>query len=66
MTAAWSDSDSSYSEDKAEHVANLCFMVNENHVQEHKTKYESLDKVDYTYLLEYSKDELAQTLTKCI
>jgi len=41
-------------------------MVNEDQVQEDKTEYESLDEVDYTYLLEFSKDELVQALIKCI
>jgi len=41
-------------------------MVNWNKVQEDETEYESSDQLDYTDLLEYSKDELAQTLIKCI
>ena len=41
-------------------------MVNEDQVQEDETEYESLDKVDCSDLLEYSKDELAITLIKCI
>ena len=61
MIATWSDSDSSDS-DKEEDVANLCLMVND--VQE--TELENLDEVDYSDLLEYSKDELAQALIRCI
>ena len=41
-------------------------MVNENQDQEDETKYESFDEVDYTNLLEYSENQLAQILTKCI
>ena len=61
MIAAWSDSDSSDS-DKKEVVANLPLMMND--VQE--TKLEKFDEVDYSDLLEYSKDELAQALIRCI
>ena len=61
MIATWSDSDSSDS-DKEEEVANLCLMAND--VQE--TESENLDEVDYSDLLEYSKDELAQALIQCI
>jgi len=34
MIAAWSDSDSSDSGDEEEQAANICFIVNENQVQE--------------------------------
>ena len=61
MIAAWSDSDSSDS-DKEEGMANLCLMAND--IQE--TESENLDEVDYSDLLEYSKDELAQALIRCI
>ena len=61
MIAAWSDSNSSDSE-KEEEMGNLCLMV--NGVQE--TESENLDEVDYSDLLEYSKDELAQALVQCI
>jgi len=54
MIAAWSDSDSSDS-DKEEEIANLCLMTNDVH----ETEFENLDEVDYSDLLEYSKDELA-------
>ena len=43
---------------------NLCFMANQTHDEE--TEYESSDKVDYSDFLEYSKDELARVLIKCI
>jgi len=52
MIAAWSDGDSN-DNDKEEEVANLCLMAND--VQE--TEPEDLDEVDYSGLLEYSKDE---------
>ena len=61
MIAAWSDSDSSDS-DKEEEVANLCLMAND--VQE--TEPENVDEVVYSDLLEYSKEELAQALIRCI
>ena len=61
MIAAWSDSDSSDS-DKEEEMANLCLMAKD--VQE--IEPENLDEVDYSNLLEYSKDELAQALIRCI
>ena len=54
MITAWSDSDSSDS-DKEEEVTNLCLMAND--VQ--GTELKNLDEVDYSDLLEYSKDELA-------
>jgi len=60
------DSDSSDGEDEEEKTTNLCFMVNEDQVQEDETKYESLDEVHHTNLHEYSKVELAQALIKCI
>jgi len=59
MIVAWSDNDSSDSEDEEEQSANLCFMVNEDHVQEDDTEYESLDDIDCYDFLVYSKDELA-------
>jgi len=65
MIAAWSDSDSSDSYDEEEQVENLCFMANEDPSQE-ETEHESLDEVDYSDFLEYSKDELARALIKCI
>ena len=43
-------------------MANPCLMAND--VQE--TKLENLDEIDYSNLLEYSKDELAQALIRCI
>jgi len=64
MIAAWSDRDSSESEDEEEQAVNLCFMANQTHDEE--TEYESSDKVDYSDFLEYSKDELARVLIKCI
>ena len=66
MIAAWSDSNSSESEDEEEQPLSLCFMANENQTHNEETGYESSDEVDYSDLLEYSKDELAQTLIKCI
>jgi len=36
--AAWSDSDSSDSNDEEEQVENPCFMVNEDLIQEEETK----------------------------
>ena len=62
MIAAWSDSDSSDCDDEEEQVENLCFLANEDLIQEEETEYESLDEVGYSDLLEYSKDELARTL----
>ena len=62
MIAAWSDSDSSDSDNEVEQVTNLCFMANEENVQEDKAKYESSDEVDYSDFLEYSKDELAHAI----
>ena len=49
----WSDSDSSESEDKKEQKENLCFMTNEDLIQEEETEYESSDEVDYSEFLEY-------------
>jgi len=46
MIATWSDSDSSDSDDEEEQAANLCFMVNEDQVQEDETEYESSNEVD--------------------
>jgi len=66
MIAAWSDSDSSDSDGEEEQVENLCFMANEDQIQEDETEYESLDKVDYSEFLEYSKNDLARALIKCI
>jgi len=40
-------------------------MVTKDQVQEDETEYDS-NEVDYTDPLEYSTDELAQTLIKCI
>jgi len=62
----WSDSDSSDSEDEEEQATNLCIMVKEVQVQEDEIEYEKSYEVDYTDLLEYSKDELAHALIKCI
>ena len=47
MIATWSDNDSSRSEDKEEQKKNLCFMANEDLIQEEETEYESSDEVDY-------------------
>ena len=66
MIATWSDSDSSDSDDKEKQVENLCFMANEDEIQEDKTEYESSDEVDYSEFLEYSKNHLARALIKCI
>jgi len=66
MMAAWSDSASSKSKDEEEQAVNPCFMANENQTHDEETEYESSDEVDYSDLLEYSKDELAQALIKCI
>jgi len=63
--AAWSDSDSSNSENE-EQATNLFFMVNEDQVQEDETEYKSRDEVDCSDLLESSTYEFAQALTKCI
>ena len=57
--------DSTDSEDEEKQVANICFMVNEDQVQQDETEYESLDEVNYTNLLEYFKNKLAQALIKC-
>ena len=38
MIAAWSDSDSSDSDDEEEQVENLCFMANEDLIQEEETE----------------------------
>ena len=61
---AWSDSDSSDSEDE-EQGENLHFMVKEDQVQEVETEYESSVEVDCCDFLEYFKDKLAQALNKC-
>jgi len=66
MIAAWSDSDSSDSEDEEERKENLCFMANEDQIQEEETEYESSDQVDHSDFLEYSKDKLARALIECI
>ena len=66
MIAAWSDSDSSGSGDEEEQPLSLCFMENENQTHNEETDYESSNEVDYSDLLEYSKDELVQALIKCI
>jgi len=66
MIAAWSNSDSSDSNDEEEQVESLCFMVNEDLIQEEETEYESSDEVYYSDFLEYSKGELARALVKCI
>jgi len=66
MIAAWSDSDSSGSGDEEEQPLSLCFMENVNQTHNEETDYESSNEVDYSDLLEYSKDELAQALIKCI
>jgi len=66
MIAAWSDSDSSDSDDEEEQVENLCFMANDDLIQDDETEYESSDEVDYPDFLQYSKDELARALIKCI
>jgi len=65
MIAAWSDSNSSDSENEEEQAVSMCFMVNKGQIQEEETEYESSDEVDYSNFLEYSKDELAQALVKC-
>jgi len=65
MIATWSNSDSSDSDDEEE-ATNLYFMVNEDQVQEDETDYESSDEVNCSNFLEYSKDELAEALIKCI
>ena len=41
-------------------MANLCFMINEDQVQQDETEYESSHEVDCYDFLKYSKDELAQ------
>jgi len=64
MIATWSDSDSSESEDTEEQAVNLCSRANQTHDEE--TEYESSDDVDYSDFVEYSKDELARVLLKCI
>jgi len=66
MMAVWNDSDSSGSEDEEEQAVNLCFMANENQTHDEETQYESSNKVDYSDLLEYFKNELAQALVKYI
>ena len=66
MIATQSDSDSSESEDEKEQKENLCFMANEDLSQEEETEYKSSDEVDYSKFLEYSKNESAQALIKCI
>ena len=66
MIAAWKDSDSSESEDEEEQKENLCFIGNEDLILEEEIEYESSDEVDYSDFLEYSKDELARALIKCI
>ena len=66
MIATWSDSDLSESEDEEEQVVNLCFMANEDQTHDEETEYKSSDEIDYSDLLEYSKDELVQALIKCI
>jgi len=65
MIAAWSDSDSSGSEDEEEQAVNLCFMASENQTHDEETKYERSDEIDYSDLLEYFKDELIEALVKC-
>jgi len=57
MVTAWSDNDSSESEDEEEQVENLCFMANEDQTHDEETENESSDEVDYSDLLEYSKNE---------
>ena len=47
-------------------MENLCFIENEDLIQEEETEYKSSDEVDYSDFLEYSKDELARALIKCI
>jgi len=54
------------SDDEEEQAANLCFMTNKDNVQKDKTEYESSDEIHCFDFLEYSKDELAQALIKCI
>jgi len=66
MIVAWSDSDSSDGENEEEQAANLCFMVNEGQIQEEEMEHDRSNEVDYSNFLEYSKDELAQALVKCI
>ena len=66
MIAAWSDSDSHDNDEEEEQVENLCFMANEDQIQEDETEYESSDEVDYFEFLEYSKNDLARALIKCI
>jgi len=47
MIAAWSYSDSSNSGNEEEKMENLCFMANEDLIQEDETEYESLDELHY-------------------
>ena len=65
MIATWSDSDSS-DNDEEEQMENLCYMANEDLIQEDEIECDSSDEVDYYDFLEYSKDELAKALIKCI
>ena len=51
MIAAWSYSDSSNSGNEEEKMENLCFMANEDLIQEDETEYESSNEVDYSDFL---------------
>jgi len=53
MTATWSDNDSSNSEVEEEQKENLCFMANEDQIQEEETDYESSDEIDHSKFFEY-------------
>ena len=66
MLATWSNSNTSNSDDNEDQVVNLALMAKEEQVQEVGTQCESSNDIDYSVFLEYSKDELAQTLVNCI
>jgi len=51
MVVAWSDSDSSDSNNKEQQMEDLCFMANEDLIQEDETEYESSNEVDYSDFL---------------
>ena len=60
MVVAWSDRESSNSENDEEQVANICLVAKGAH--DNKNEYESSDEVDTLLLYEYSKDELINAL----
>ena len=59
MVAAWSDSETSFSESDDEQVASVCLMAKED---DGKTEYESSYEVDISTLDECSKEELINAL----